>query len=340
MRISVFPKGELDAITVHRTMTVFEWIEAAAVLPIEGLELYAGMFTEHSDVYLDQIDQVIQAKGLQMPMLCASPDFTHPDPSVRAAELDREAEMIRIAHRLGGPGASARVLSGQAHPEVSLEQGIAWTVEAIRALLPLARELDIVLSMENHYKDGFWKYPEFAQRPDVFSAIVDQIDDHVHFGIQYDPSNAIVAGVDSADFLDQVIGRVLTVQASDRSLAPGGSLDELRRSDGTLGYSPLLQHGVIGRGLNDYPRIFTTLARAGYDGWISIEDGVNGMDDLRASVEYLIDARDAYFGGSTAVRVRVQEEARAAAGLPSLARAGLSEADFPLVGPTSAEGRA
>jgi sugar phosphate isomerase/epimerase len=317
VRISVFPKGELDAITVHRTMSVFDWIEQAATLPIDGLELYSGMFTDAGEAYVDSIGEAIAATGLAVPMLCASPDFTHPDPAVRAAEIDRHAQLIRIAHRLGGPGASARVLSGQAHPEVGREQGVAWAVEAITELLPLARELDVTLAMENHYKDGFWRYPEFAQRPEIYHQIVDRIEDRVHFGVQYDPSNAIVAGVDSADFLDTVIDRVVTVQASDRSLAPGGSLAELRRADGTLGYSPMLRHGVIGDGLNDYPRIFRTLVAAGYDGWISIEDGVNGFDEMRRSVEFLRQARDRYFGGSTAVRVRTHDEARAAAGLPS-----------------------
>lgn len=319
MRISVFPKGELDALTVQRTMSVFEWIDQAGTLPIEGLELYSGMFTETSDQYLDDIAGAAGALGLALPMLCASPDFTHPDADVRRREFDRHQDLIRMTHRLGGPGASTRVLSGQAHPDVSREQGVAWTVEAIEGLLPLARESDIVLAMENHYKDGFWQYPEFAQRGEVFRQIVDSIDDRVHFGVQYDPSNAIVAGEDSADFLDTVIDRVVTMQASDRSLAAGAALDDLRQSNGTLGYSPLLQHGVIGQGLNDYPRIFGTLAAAGYDGWISIEDGVNGFDEMRASVEYLRAARDTWFGGSTAVAVATHEHARLAAGLPSLA---------------------
>src|SRR5690606_20381468 len=193
----------------------------------------------------------------------------------------------------------------------------------IEQLLPLARELDVLLGLENHYKDGVWEYPEFAQRAEVFHEIVDAIDDRVHFAVQYDPSNAITAGEDSADFLDTVIDRVYTMQASDRSLAPGATLDDLRQADGTLGYSPALQHGVIGRGLNDYPRIFRTLAAAGYDGWISVEDGVNGWGEMRESVDFIRQARDLYFGGSTAVSVRTQEEARRAAGLPSLARPAL-----------------
>jgi sugar phosphate isomerase/epimerase len=325
MRVSVFPKGDLDAIAVHRTMSVFDWIEKARTLPADGLELYSGMFWDTDDAFVDRVGDALAAAGFEMPMLCASPDFTHPDPAVRAAEFDREAQMMRITARLGGRGASTRVLSGQRHPGVPVDDGLDWAAEAIQRLLPLARELDITLAIENHYKDGTWAYPEFAQRSDVFLALLDRIDDRASFGVQYDPSNAIVAGDDSADFLDLVLDRVVTMQASDRSLAPGGSLDDLRQSDGTLGYSPVLQHGVIGRGLNDYPRIFRTMAAAGYDGWISIEDGVNGMDEMRESVDFLLGARDEYFGGSTAVRVETHEKARRDAGLASFARPALAQ---------------
>jgi hypothetical protein len=90
-------------------------------------------------------------------------------------------------------------------------------------------------------------------------------------------------------------------------------LDSLKQADGTIGYSPNLLHGVIGQGLNDYDEIFRILTRAGYDGWISIEDGVNGMDELRRSAEFLIEARDRWFGGSTEVRVAAHDAARLAA---------------------------
>ncbi|HEX8508884.1 MAG TPA: sugar phosphate isomerase/epimerase family protein [Propionibacteriaceae bacterium] len=323
MRISVFPKGELDAI-VARKMSVFEWIAKARALPADGLELYSGMFTETSDGFVDEVGAHLETAGFEMPMMCVSPDLAHPDPGRRAEEFDRETVMMAVTARLGGRGASTRVLSGQRHPGVAREQGLEWVVDAIERLLPIARELDITLVIENHYKDGQWQYPEFAQRTDVFLDLIGRIEDRVHFGVQYDPSNVIGAGDDSADFLDLVVDRVMTMQASDRFLAPGGSLDELRQTDGTLGYSPMLQHGVIGRGLNDYPRIFSTLAAAGYDGWISIEDGVNGMTELSQSVDYLQEARDIYFAGSTAVRVETQETARRNAGLPSLARPALS----------------
>lgn len=318
MRISVFPKGDVDAIAVSRTMTVFDWIERARVLPADGLELYSGMFWQTDDDYVDAIGEALLREGFEMPMLCASPDFTHPDPGVRQAEIDREAEMIRIAARLGGPGASTRVLSGQRHPGVDQRQGIEWAVSAIETLLPLARSLDVTLALENHYKDGAWQFPEFAQRRDVFLQLVDAIDDRVHFGVQFDPSNAIVAGDDAAELLPHVIDRLVTMQASDRFLEAGTTIGDLRQSDGTLGYSPALHHGVIGLGLNDYPRIFSLLSAAGYDGWISIEDGINGLSEMAESVQYLLRARHEYFGGSTDVCVATQQRARAAAGFRPL----------------------
>jgi NADPH:quinone reductase-like Zn-dependent oxidoreductase len=107
---------------------------------------------------------------------------------------------------------------------VSTEQGLEWAAESTRALWPIARELDIVLALENHYKDGYWSYPEFAQKREVFLALLSQIDDRVHFGVQSDPSNATVAGDDPVDFLKTVIDRVVTMQASDRTLAPGATL--------------------------------------------------------------------------------------------------------------------
>ncbi|WP_371779672.1 sugar phosphate isomerase/epimerase family protein [Streptosporangium subroseum] len=314
MRIAAFPKGDLEQMVIRRTKSIFEWIDEARTLGVDGLELHTGFFWSTAEDEVRRIGDAIAAAGFQMPMMCASPDFTHPNPDVRAREIDGQAEFMRITALLGGPGATCRVLSGQRYPEVPIEQGVRWAAEAIGGLLPLAAELGITLAIENHYKASTWTYPELAQSPDVFRALVDSIPDRVHFGVQYDPSNAITAGVDSAEFLRSVIDRVVTMQASDRFLEAGTTLDDLRQADGTIGYSPALKHGVIGRGLNDYDRIFTILVDAGYDGWISIEDGVNGIDELRASADFLREARDRWFDGSTAVRVRSHEAAKSAAG--------------------------
>lgn len=295
MKISAFPKCYIDTISTERTMTVFDWIEMSKTLGAEGLEMYEGFFTSLDDAYIDTVGEAIHNAGYEMPMLCCSPNFTDPDPDERKKAIEKEAQMIRITRRLGGPKAACRVLSGQRYPEVAREQGVQWVVEAINQLLPIAKENDVILAMENHYKDGFWKYPEFAQKMDVFLEIINAIDERDYFGVQYDPSNAIVAGDDPIELLKKVVDRVVTMHASDRYLEEGVTLDDLRNADGTIGYFSKLKHGVTGKGLNDYDQIFSILSKAGYQGWVSIEDGINGMDEMKESIDFLKRMRDKYF---------------------------------------------
>jgi len=295
MKIAAFPKCYLDDIAGRRAMSVFDWIDMARALDADGLEMYEGFFTSLDDAYILSVRDAILEAGFEMPMLCCSPDFTQPDPDERARAVDHEAEMIRVTKLLGGEGAVCRVLSGQRYPEVSREQGIEWVVECIEQVLPVAREQGIILGLENHYKDGFWRHPEFAQKMDVFLELLEAIPEREYFGVQYDPSNAIVAGDDPIELLRAVARRVVSMHASDRFLSQGYSLDDLRESDGTIGYPDALQHGVTGRGLNDYDTIFRILRGVGYEGWVSIEDGMNGMEEMQASLEFLHRMRRKYF---------------------------------------------
>jgi len=287
LKISAFPKCYIDQIAGDRSMSVFDWITQARSLDADGLEMYDGFFTSLDDAYLDRVGAAIRDAGFVMPMLCCSPDFTNPDADARKRAVEREIEMVRVTRRLGGPRAVCRVLSGQRYPQISRQQGLEWVIDGIQQVLPAAREHDVVLGLENHYKDGFWKYPEFAQKQDVFLELLAAIPERTHFGVQYDPSNAVVAGDDPVSLLRAVADRVVSMHASDRYLAEGASLDELRQTDGTLGYSPNLRHGVTGKGLNDYDAIFGILAAHGYGGWVSIEDGMNGMDEMAESLAFL-----------------------------------------------------
>ena len=159
-------------------------------------------------------------------------------------------------------------------------------MECIRELLETAEKNKIVLAIENHYKDNYWQHPEFAQHRDVFLEIVNRIESP-WFGVQYDPSNAIVAGEDPIELLECVKHRVVTMHASDRALLPGHTLEELRRGEDSVGYASILAHGVVGKGLNDYARIFSMLRATGFDGWVSIEDGMNGLEEIRESAVFL-----------------------------------------------------
>ena len=76
------------------------------------------------------------------------------------------------------------------------------------------------------------------------------------------------------------------MHASDRYLA-NGTIEDLRKVENSKGYAALLRHGEIGKGLNDYDQIFTILKSQHFNGWISIEDGVDGFDQLQRSADFL-----------------------------------------------------
>jgi sugar phosphate isomerase/epimerase len=289
-RISAFPKCYLDEISQARSMSVFDWIEQAGQLDADGLEMYEGFFTSLDESYLEEVATAIRQAGFAMPMLCCSPDFTHPEADERARAIDYQKKMIRVARQLGGEGVVCRVLSGQRWPSLSREQGLEYARDGIVACLPFAQELGVVLGLENHYKDGYWLYAEFAQKMDVFLDLLKMIPESDYFGVQYDPSNAVVAGDDPVELLRQLAPRVVSMHASDRFLVPGAKLEDLQKAEGSAGYSTILQHGVTGKGINDYAAIFTLLHQANYSGWISIEDGMHGMDEMAQSLAFLRDS--------------------------------------------------
>ena len=169
---------------------------------------------------------------------------------------------------------------------MSIEEGVKYAADSIVACLEYAQERHITLILENHYKDDFWEYPEFAQKMDVFSKLVNSID-HPNFGVNYDPSNTFLAGEDPLELLKTISHRVVTMHASDRYLKEG-TIEDLRKEEGgAMGYAKRLAHGEVGKGLNDYDAIFSELKKVGFDSWISIEDGVDGMDQLERSVAFL-----------------------------------------------------
>ncbi len=295
MHIAAFPKCYLDAICVDRTMDVFQWIDMADALEVEGLELYEGFFASLDRGYLESIGDALARGNHAMPMLCVSADFTHPDPTCRTRAVEHQLRMMETARFLGGRGTACRILTGQRYPGLSLQEGLDRVAECYDRILPVAAELDIVLALENHYKDGYWTWPEFAQKMAVFLKVLASVPESPHFGVQYDPSNAFVAGDDPIELLDAVLPRVVTMHASDRFLAEGATLADVKAADGSIGYLDALQHGVTGQGLNDYDAIFSRLAQAGFKGWVSIEDGMHGMDEMRRSVDFLCTMRTKHF---------------------------------------------
>ena len=293
-KLAAFPKAFMRPLCKDGTMTLRKWVDLAAPLGLDGLEYYSGMLELADPARWADARRTVEERGLVIPMLCCSPDFSHPDVEFRRVEIEKEKHWIRMAAALGA--GFCRVLSGQRRPELTRAHGVELVAQSIEACLPEAERCGVTLIIENHYKDDFWSYPEFAQKMDVFCELVERVQ-HPRFGVNYDPSNAFLAGDDPLELLQRVKHRVVTMHASDRTLIEG-TLEDLRREEsGAEGYVKRLRHGEIGKGLNDYDAIFGTLRGVGFDGWISIEDGVDGMAQLQASVAFVRAKMRQYWGG-------------------------------------------
>jgi sugar phosphate isomerase/epimerase len=290
-RISVFPKCYFDELYSGKR-DYLSWLREAATLGAEGVEHYDGFFRAVNAAGLAPVQQVLRETGQTSSLLCFSPDFTHPDSGERRRQVERQKCAIDLCVALGM--SYCRTLSGQRYPGLSRANGIERTVEGIRRSLEYAEQRGVTLCLENHYKDGTWHYPEFAQEEEVFLEIISRIESP-NFGVQFDPSNATVGGYDPLGFLQRVKHRVVSMHASDRYLVPGATLEDLRTGDGATGYSDKLRHGETGKGLNDYDTIFGVLAEVGFSGWISVEDGIDGLDELRRSIAFLKRKRDQFY---------------------------------------------
>ena len=282
-KLAAFPKGFIKPL-VSGQMSIYEWIKLADGLRIDGLEFYNNFADVKDPANWPKIRKAVEDTGMVIPMMCASPDFTIPDAALRKKEVEHEIKAIEMSAALGAK--YCRVLSGQRRKDITREEGMGYVVESINACIPVAEKFGITLIIENHYKDDFWTEPEFAQMMAVCVELVSRIDSP-SFGVNFDPSNAIAAGEDPLELLEKVKHRVLTMHASDRYLA-SGTIEDLRKAEGgSAGYVSFFKHGVIGKGLNDYDAIFKTLKDVGFDSWISIEDGVDGMEQMHESADFL-----------------------------------------------------
>jgi len=241
-------------------------VEMAKGFGFGAIEFHHAMLPAYDRRSLDQVAGILQRHGMTLSMLTCAPDFTHPDADERERQLDEMKTKVVAAWVLGAEG--VRVTVGCAHPEVSREQGIAWAVEMLTRLAEFAFPRGVKLGLENHYKDRLWQLPDFAFEPEVFLEVVDRLKG-VPVGINFDCANPVMVGYDPMAILRAVADRIWHVHVSDRKFGD-------------------YAHQVLGEGDVPLASLLTELARLGYRGVLSLEDGQGqGDEGTRRSLAYL-----------------------------------------------------
>ena len=265
--LSCLPMIYFRPMVLERTMTLFDWLDVAATLGVSGTEIHNRTLPGYEPQEVDRVREEIEARRLRVSQVTTAPDFTHPDPDYREAQLKQVRADIDVAAALGAT--CVRLTAGQAHPGVRREDGIRWVMDSFERLLRYAEGKGVYLAYENHYKDYFWQYPDFSQRAEVFLEIVRRMRGS-GLRVNFDTSNQVMVGEDPMAVLLEVRDLVVHVHCSDR-VRPGE-----------------YQHAPAGEGVVDFPRIFAALHDAGYQGWLSVEyNGTEGLDGLRRGIDYV-----------------------------------------------------
>jgi len=249
MKLSCLPVSYFAEITAGK-MTVADWARMGASLKLDAVDLSILFLPERTEAAAAALRGRIEAEGIGVAMLTTYPDFTHPDPAQRALELEQEVQAVKIAAALGAR--FIRVTDGQAHPGTSRSNGIAWAAESLTRLVDLAGDLGVQLAFENHAKPGAWTYTDFSQPPEIYLEILSKVPPQL--GVNFDTGNATAYAADPLDFLDQVLGRVVSVHAADT--ATRGELN----------------HVLLGTGVTPFEELFHCLKSSGWDGWICMEE--------------------------------------------------------------------
>ena len=88
-QLAAFPKAYMTALCKDGSMKLTEWFELASTLNVQGLEFYAGFLELEDQSNWPSLRQQVEDLGMVIPMLCCSPDFTHPDQAFRDAQIQQ-----------------------------------------------------------------------------------------------------------------------------------------------------------------------------------------------------------------------------------------------------------
>jgi len=259
MKLSCIPICLFDKILRTKELSVEGWVESAAGLGLDGIEMYEPYLESWERDYIEGLSEVIRDTGLEVSMFTSySHNFSHPDPNERAEEIEHVKRAIDVADVFGAK--IVRLTAGVWHPGVGREETLRNVASCFEGLLDYAEAKGIVLALEDH--------PQIGTKIEDFMRILELVDDE-RLKVNLDTSNPLTVGDDPAKLAELVKDKVVHVHASDRDAS--------------------LEHVVLGEGIVNFGRIFGILKEAGFDGWISLEAGgppsfesvLRGIENLR-----------------------------------------------------------
>lgn len=242
--------------------SLFEAVKTIASIGYDGIELLAD--TPHlfvpsfSDSHLKELYRVVEQSGLRIANVNANtaigyygrtfweplfePSLANPDPAARQWRIDYTRKCIDAAQALGAPSIS--VTSGRMVPGVFYEESMDLLRDSLRQVLSHASGSGVKVGIE--YEPGL-----LIERFEELQALLKQLDSEL-LGANLDLGHSHVLGEDPDTVLEGLSSRVFHIHLED-------ILDRKHH------------HLVPGEGNMDISGLIGTLARHGYEGFITLE---------------------------------------------------------------------
>ncbi|HXD87746.1 MAG TPA: sugar phosphate isomerase/epimerase family protein [Urbifossiella sp.] len=149
LKLSLAAYSFRDFLQLKRpTMTLFEFIDMAADLPLDAVELTSYYFADTSDAYLDKLKAHAAKRKLAISGVPVGNSFTMKDDARRAEQVKLVKDWTTRASRLGAK--TVRIFAGSLGKGEQLADAQKRVVDSMNECCEVAEKLGVYLALENH----------------------------------------------------------------------------------------------------------------------------------------------------------------------------------------------
>jgi sugar phosphate isomerase/epimerase len=130
------------------TMTLFEFIDFAAELPLDAVELTSYYWAEKTDDYLEKLRAHAAKKKLTVSGVPVGNNFCVKDDAARKKQIQDVKDWTERAAKIGAK--TVRIFAGNLEKGDTLEEAQKRVVAAMNECCEVAEKLGVALALENH----------------------------------------------------------------------------------------------------------------------------------------------------------------------------------------------
>ena len=218
-----------------KAMTLFDFIDLAATLPLDAVELTSYYWAEpESDAYLEKLKGYAAAKKLAVSGVPVGNNFCMKDAAERRKQVESVKAWTRRAAKIGAQ--TVRIFAGNQPKGDTLEECQKRVVTAVEECCDAAEKAGVLLALENHHG--------ITETPEQLLALVKPVKSKA-LGVNVDTGNFRTA--DPYADIAKITKRAVSVQVKTEVIA-GGKREEA-----------------------DLERLIGIFRKAGYSGFVALE---------------------------------------------------------------------